>query len=174
MLQRAPDEVDEGLLRHHRHNERTVNIKLISSVSACLLLAACTVTPASSSTDGGTDPSQEDLKHVVQSFFTAADNHHLSTLDEILHPEFRLVVTRPDMGPQTLDKQEFMALMMTRIIGGKPRQIEDIVTRVSGDRALTHVKLEGPYAKFDAMQTFVREGDKWSLIHSLTQYDPKS
>ena len=49
---------------------------------------------------------------MVESFFAAADNHHLDALDDLLHPGFRLVVTRPDMGPQTLDKQEFMALMM--------------------------------------------------------------
>lgn len=146
----------------------------ISSLAPLLLFAACTTTMASSASGGDSDPTAEEVKRVAQTFFEAADNHQLSTLDDILHPEFRLVVTRPDMGPQTLDKREFMALMMTRIIGGKPRVIEDIATRVSGDRALTHVKLEGPYANFDAMQTFVREGEKWSLIHSLTQYDPKS
>lgn len=148
--------------------------KPVSLLAPLVLLAACTTTLASSAPEQDSETEKEEVKRVVQSFFSAADNHHLSTLDDILHPEFRLVVTRPDMGPQTLDKQEFMALMMTRIIGGKPRVIEDIATRVSGDRALTHVKLEGPYANFDAMQTFVREGSKWTLIHSLTQYDPKS
>ncbi|MEM8609541.1 MAG: nuclear transport factor 2 family protein [Myxococcota bacterium] len=145
-----------------------MKLRLLAFVAPFALVAACASSSASTTSD------QDEVKRVVESFFTAADNHHLSRLNEILHPEFRLVVTRPDMPPQTLDKQEFMALMMTKIIGGKPRTIEDIATRVSGDRALSHVKLEGPYANFDAMQTFVREGNQWALIHSLTQYDPKS
>ena len=141
-------------------------MKIKPFLCAAALLSAC-ATPQASVND--------EVKEVVESFFNAADNHDYLTLDSLLHPEFRMVVTRPDMEPQTLDKDEYMALMMIKLIGGKPRRIDEISTRVSGDRALSHVKLEGPYAKFDAMQTFVRcGGSDWCLIHSLTQYDPKS
>ena len=138
-----------------------------------LVLGACSPSAAAPPRQLDPEAEKEEVRQVVESLFAAADNHHLSTLSDLLHPEFRLVVTRPDMDLQTADKQEYMALMMSRIIGGMPRRIDDVATRVSGDRALSHVKLEGPHASFDAMQTFVRENGKWMLIHSLIQYDPK-
>ena len=150
----------------------------MSNVSSCVLsllvLCACSSSAAAPPRERDPDAEKEEVRQVVEAFFAAADNHHLSRLNSLLHPQFRLVVTRPDMELQTADRQEYMALMMSRIIGGMPRRIDDVATRVSGDRALSHVKLEGPHASFDAMQTFVREDGKWMLIHSLIQYDPKS
>ena len=134
-------------------------------------VAACSRTHAAGHTDSR---SAREVERVVEAFFRAADGQDLETLDSLLHPEFRLVVTRPDMEVQVVDKQEFLVLMMTNLIGGRARTIDEIEARVSGDRALAHVTLEGPSAKFDAMQTYVKDGSRWTLLHSLTQYDPKT
>ncbi|MEM7139073.1 MAG: nuclear transport factor 2 family protein [Myxococcota bacterium] len=117
---------------------------------------------------------QHELHQAIQSFYQAADNHDMATLDSMLHRDFRLVVTRPDMGPQVVDKKEYMALMMTNIIGGKPRQIQEIQAQVSGDRGVGQIRLEGPFADFHATQTYVRDGTQWRLLHSATEYRPRS
>ena len=145
--------------------------KALLCAAILVALAACSRTHAAASADSH---SAREVESVVQAFYRAADRQDLEALDSLLHPEFRLVVTRPDMEAQVVDKQEFLVLMMTNLIGGRVRTIDGIEVRASGDRALAHVTLEGPSAAFDAMQTYVKDGSRWTLLHSLTQYDPKN
>lgn len=110
----------------------------------------------------------------VHEFVRAGDTQNRTMLEGVLHPDLRIAVTTPDKpGVQILDKQTYLELVSAKKIGGDTRKVDVRSKEVSGNRAIVHVSLVGKSARFDSMQTFVREGERWQLLYELTSYEPK-
>ena len=115
-----------------------------------------------------------EVRRTATEYLAAVDVRNMDKLDALLHPQFRIVVERQDEDLQLLSKAEFLWLILAEELGGDSRVVDEVSVQVSGDRALAYIRYEGHLAKFDAMQTLVRDGGQWKLIHALVWYDPKS
>lgn len=114
------------------------------------------------------------MRQTATEYLSAVDVRDMDKLDALLHPQFRIVVERRDEELQLLSKAEFLWLILAEELGGDARSVDEVSVEVSGNRALAYVRYEGHLAKFDAMQTLIRDGGRWKLIHALVWYDPKS
>ena len=135
-------------------------------VPLLVLVAACW--------DPITEPADvREVRRTAVGYLAAIDNRNMERLEQIVHPEFRIVIEQQDKQLQILTKAQLLWLVLAHELGGDSRVVDDISVKVSGSRAFAYVRYEGHQAKFDAMQTFIQQDGRWKMIHALVWYDPK-
>lgn len=109
------------------------------------------------------------IKEVVRSFAEGGDFQDVLRVAPLLHPAFRVATF---MGGQEqvglLSKDEYLALLSARKIGGTPRKLEILGVEELGERqAVVQAVLEGEKMTFACAFHLVKEDGAWQILHDF-------
>lgn len=139
------------------------------AVLITIFLGCAGAAPTPSQPSGG--PSE--ASRVAERFARAADARDVETLEEVLHPAFRVVFTvEGSAQAQVMEREAYLAGIRSGTFGGTPRRGE--WTTVSLHGALAHVRgtLNGGGAHFESHFIVVKSSDGWQLIEDATVFTP--
>lgn len=110
------------------------------------------------------------VEKVVTSFANGADNQDVTTVDAVLHPDFRSVVNRL-FGAETvslMDKPTYLKLLEEKKIGGDKRRVQIISTDIVKNNAIVKVKLVGKKLVFTSYISLVKDTEEnWQIIQDM-------
>ena len=109
----------------------------------------------------------EAVKHFVQ----AGDLRDLPGLEQVLHPEFRVVARMPD-GVSVLPRELYLTLVKGEKIGGVPRKGTYQLVMETQDLATIKGTLDSAAAHFDCTWTVVRGPSGWQVIQDAVVFAP--
>jgi hypothetical protein len=113
----------------------------------------------------------------IQGFIQGADERDQSRLEQVLHPEFRVVANRL-MGSNTLriiDRSLYLQLIKEGKLGGDQRTVEIGYVHIVENNATARVKIKGKALTFQSLYHLVKtETGTWQLIEDLPYATPNN
>ena len=116
---------------------------------------------------------KNDKQAVISAFETfvkAGDQRDLSGLEEILHPEFRVVLNQAFGSAELMvwNKETYLEMARSGKIGGSERGIKVRKVLVNGNNAFVEADLSSGPMDFFGQYSFVRNAEgKWQLLQDL-------
>ncbi len=108
----------------------------------------------------------EAIRDVVRSFAEGGDFQDVIRVASLLHPAFRVATfLGGEERLRLLSREEYLALLSARKIGGTPRQLEISSVEEIGERqAVVHAELKGKETTFTCSFHLVNEDGAWKLL----------
>lgn len=137
-----------------------MKIQLITTALISLFILGC-------SENSVMDPG---VTSAVKSFVKAGDERNLSSLQNILHPEFRAVVNRAFGSEEVsvMNKELYLNLMKDGTIGGDSRNVEILNSQIIGHNASVEAVFTGSDYKFKTFVLLAQNTDgNWKVINDM-------
>jgi hypothetical protein len=107
------------------------------------------------------------VMELIESFSNATGTRDTSTLKEILHDEYQVMVLT-EGGVRVIKKPEYLKMMDDGKIGCTERGLEIYSVQVDGDVAHATFRHIAPSKLFDDTATALRIEGKWKLVFNLS------
>jgi ketosteroid isomerase-like protein len=104
-------------------------------------------------------------EQIIQAFAQASDRSDAEALEQILHPDFRVVFTmKAGTSPTTLSRAQYIQMVRDGKIGGKPRKVELSGFSSSNSFATTKATMTRPDAVFTGVYSLIEQDGRWLLL----------
>lgn len=119
------------------------------------------------------DSADPSVEAAVRAFAAAADARDLAALDAALHPDFRVLLTRPGAaGVTVLPRAAYTQMARDGKVGGTARAVVVHAAATRGDLAWASVTLTGAAARFESLLTLARHDGAWRVVEDATRFTP--
>jgi hypothetical protein len=117
----------------------------------------------------------EESATLLEKFAAATEKRDVDTLQELLHPAFRVVFTVSGTGQTTLlDRDTWMGLLAEGKIGGNPRAVEVQSTHGQGPLRTVEARLSCETGRFDSVHTWLVHEGRPTLFQDATVFTPSA
>jgi hypothetical protein len=119
---------------------------------------------------------KDKVTKAVYDFIQGGDERNVSTLDRVLHPQFRSTVNKfaGSTGLTTLSKSAYLQLINENKIGGTARNIAELAVDVAGPVAMARVEMKSEKLQFISFYKLVENEDNaWQLVSDMPYALPK-
>lgn len=133
------------------------------------LVLSCTLAQAQAGT-----PDENAVEGIVREFVRAGDRQDAGLAENVLSEHFRVVaVDFPEIGQNSvLPRAAFLNLLAQKKIGGVPRELEIVATRIASGRATAELRMESNALLFETTLLLIRENGSWRIVEDVTRAVP--
>ena len=118
---------------------------------------------------------ESEIKEKINQFVKAGDEQEPSSLEGILHPDYRITFAFPGETKVTiLSREMYLQMLKDKKLGGTKRSIKIEEVTIRGNTALVRAKLESEVMRFSIFFSFINVGEGWKLISDLPFAEKKS
>lgn len=112
---------------------------------------------------------QAAIKDQVQDFATAIEKRDLSSLEQLLHQDFRVLANQyPTVDKLTiLSKESYLGLMKAEKIGGEHYEVSIQQITAKTHSATAVAKFKGKASTMYVTLLFVQQENAWKLIEDM-------
>lgn len=110
---------------------------------------------------------KKEIKSIVQSFVKAGDSQNSQTLEELLLPEYQIVMNQLFGSPtlSLMNKKAYLENIRSGKFGGDQRKIEFHQITVQGNSAFVQTTLKGKKMSFQSFLHLIKTKEqKWKLL----------
>ena len=140
-------------------NRRNTGLLMAAGVAASVVS-----NPLTAQTVPMTDPTQGVAAQVVREFIAAGDQRDVNALENLLHPEFRILfATTAGATTTTMTRSQYLQLLRDGKLGGKPRKTEVGSFVGTGGHAVGTAVSMSDSARFDGHFALVQRDGRWQI-----------
>ncbi|NJS36555.1 MAG: nuclear transport factor 2 family protein [Brachymonas sp.] len=141
------------------HNRRATGLLVAAG-----LAAGAASSPLSAQTLPSSDPTQGLAAQVIREFIAAGDQRDVNALENLLHPEFRILfATTAGATTTTMPRAQYLQLLRDGKLGGKPRKLEVGAFVGTGGHAVGTAVAMHDTARFDGHYALVQRDGRWQI-----------
>ncbi len=143
------------------HNRRATGLMIAAGIAASALTATNSLM---AQTVPSTDPTQGLAAQLVREFIAAGDQRDVNALENLLHPEFRILfATTAGATTTTMTRSQYLQLLRDGKLGGKPRKTEVASFVGTGGHAVGTAVSMHDSARFDGHYALVLRDGRWQI-----------
>ena len=111
---------------------------------------------------------KSEVRQAVYTFVQSGDAQNVGALDQVLHPEFRVVFqAKGSNDVSNMAREQFLEMFRQKKFGGDQRSVKIRKIDVQGNLAVVRARFQGRQAVFENTLTLVRGSNGWQVIQDM-------